>query len=1373
MLLLAFLISVGTSVWGQEDPVSSTSKTVNLNPTEEQGETGTQGKTLAVALGDEANSITELKIIGPLTAEDFSTLKNMQMLQVLDMGEVSELPKESIIIEGETKERNIIPQAALENNYKLSKVVLPQCIEVLKYRAFGTCTSLATIDFSKATELKEIGASAFSKCSSLSLIDLSNCTKLITIYSEAFAACNNLKEIDLSGCTNLKTIGRAAFSSCSLLNKVDLTNCSSLCSIDQEAFYSCKALSSFLINESVGLSDIKDRAFWACEALNNFGFQSLSQLKSIGISAFASTGLNGKIVFGTGLQQIGNYAFENTGIEVVDFMACTALSSISKLSLILPELKEIKINNQTYLSDDGILYNKEKTELIYYPANKEGTEFRIPNTVAVIGSEAFYLMKQLKQITVPNSVTSIGQRAFGDAYNRLSVIFENQTPIGLPNDIGLSEALVYVPKGSLESYKRTAVWQNYTLIETGAEGTTVELTSAGTLASKLTGVDLGTIQDLKVTGRMNASDFEVIKQMTLLTKVDLSGATMEENKLPDRAFSSYSNDVAQLMAYLKEVILPEGITEIGSSAFSYLYQLEKVSIPTTVERIGTYAFAQCHRLNSLDVSSLTHLKSIGSSAFAGCSFISSTLRFPNTLESIGQYAFRGTNATSVDFSNTTLNRIEAYAFSDCAITGNLSFPATLTYIGNGAFDAATPSSIKLKSAEMVSLGSTDVFKKTDKTTCKVHVPKGLGKTYKADTYWSPFVKIMEYGNLVVTSVNNSNYGSVNGGGAYEKDEQVTLSAVFREDYWDWQTYVHLFAGWYEGDNRVGDDITYTFAMGETDKAVSARFERIYFESSNKSDFPLSYTDRTDKSITVTVDLSALSNDQLYYGWYDNNDQLITKEASITVQAGNGDRIYTARISGSSTNIYDTKTVNDANKVDGQEILLVGNLTVTGSNEWALKGFTFRKDASLLVESPMSADNISLIAYLSEREWYFISFPYDFKLTDMKRENGAALRQFVVREYDGASRALNGMGSSWKQLASDGVMKANKGYIIQFAEYSTGVAESYNATSGMDALFNRSAVTIPLPAHTSTAASDANWNLVGNPFPCYFSVKRLFDDGLDGTVTVWSDRIQNYEYYTKDDAGVYLAPLTAFFIQHNQASSVTFKPEGRVAALPTICAAVADLRSDDGREVINLQLANDSLSDKTRVVFNEAASTDYELGKDAAKFSSMNTNAPSLYTFDAQNQQLAINERPVGNGVVRLGCYIGVKGSYTLSAKEALASDLYLFDTETGASCNLRETSYTFTAEAGVCNDRFELHTSLKGTGVEAIEGFSWQVTGDQLQLNGLPAGAQVNLFDASGRMLFASDAATATQGIPLTQSGIYYLTIRTAEGRSFTVSIKR
>lgn len=832
----------------------------------------------------------------------------------------------------------------------------------------------------------------------------------------------------------------------------------------------------------------------------------------------------------------------------------------------------------------------------------------------------------------------------------------------------------------------------------------VTLEVAGTLLHQLSEVSLSSITELCVKGPMNKSDFEAIKKMTWLKKVDLSMAILKDNALPSYAFSCVANDIEKVMSHLREVILPEDLLEIGDGSFSCLYQLEKVNIPTSVKKIGATSFEMCQSLNVIDFSSLINLEQIGYSAFSGCAGVPISLVFPASLKTIDNYAFRDNNITVVDLSGTQVQFIGNDAFYNCPIVKTLTFPATLNYILSGAFNAATVTSIKFKSPQIIE--GTDAFGSVDRLTCKVYVPKGLGATYKVDTYWSAFGdNIVEFGNLVTVTTNND-YGTVSGGGAYEKGEQVTLTAKPYESVTvNWKEMTPLFAGWYEHNQKISADLVYSFVMDDADHSIEARF----------------YVDNT----------------------------------SI------GDKL-----------------IDDSNKIDGINVIFSGRSTIEGSLPWNLNRFSFNWvfSSSLLVNSPVTAEQVEVRAHPEELayHWNFISLPYDVKISDIEKPYASS--QFVIRYYDGASRATNGTGSSWKQLGENDVMKANQGYIMMpnFGSPDNAAWYTFNSSiDDMNKLFNRSAVTIPLAKHASSVTADANWNLVGNPFPCYFSVKQLFNDGLDGTVTVWSDQIQNYEYYTKDDEDVYLAPLTAFFIQHNQAANVTFKPEGRVATLPTTRAAVADLRSDEGREVINLQLANDSLSDKTRLVFNEAASTDYELGKDAAKFSSLNNNAPSLYTLDAQNQQLAINERPVGNGVVRLGCYIGVKGSYTISAKEALASDLYLYDAETGASCNLREESYAFMAEAGVCNNRFELRTALKGTGIEAIEGLSWQVVGHHLQLNGLPAGAQVSLFDANGRAWFAGDAATATQGIALPQSGIYYLTIRTAEGRSFTEAIKQ
>ena len=1376
MLLLAFLISVGTSAFGQLVKEVTLSSETNL---------------AAALQNEELEKITTLKITGPLTEADFATMKDdMPVLQVLDMSGVTALPKQG--------DYQTIPARALEKNATIQKVIMPVCLESVGVNAFSECANLFEVDFSLASQLKWLDG--FYNCRNLQSLDLSEKQCLQGISNSAFSTCISLKTVNLSNCSALTKIESSAFMNCYALKTVDLSNCTLLEEIGTQAFLSCEILNQIELTGCSALQKIGNMAFQDCFQLSHFDFEVLTQLSSIGNGAFYGTALAGDITLGSSINQLGEFAFYScdqitsidfsnstieavlmntfsgcTALQKVDFTGCTSLRTLNKGAFSdCTSLKEIVIDNSSYKCEDGVLYVGDKATIIMYLSGKDDADFTIPESVVTIQAGSFWgVSSELKSLAIPATVRSIEPNAF-NGFSRKTVHVLSEQPLPLAGDIGLTGALVYVPQGKLGDYKNAEVWKTYSLIEMGAEGTTVELTSAGTLASKLTGVDLSTIQELKVSGPMNASDFEVIKQMTLLTKVDLSEASMAEYKLPSEAFSGLS--------YLKEVNLPDNITEIGSNAFSNLPCLATVNMPSALVIINSYAFAYCSQLEGIDLSSLTHLRVIGSYAFRSCSAIPTALNLPNSLESIYDNAFSGTRVSSVFFSNTVLSSIGFSAFKDCLITDDLSFPATLSSIGNNAFDAATPSSIKLKSPNMVSLGGTDVFKAAKETACKVNVPKGLGATYKADTYWSPFGNnIEEYGHLVTATTNNSDYGTVSGGGAYETGEQVTLTATLEhEGNWGYdKKFVWLFSGWYEGESKVSDNLTMEFAAA-ADRSLIATYNEVRFLTNKNYDFDtrvLFKKSQTTNSVTVSCDLTNVE-DCVFAGWYEN-DELITTSSEITISAKANiySRTITARIVDSFAPIRGL--IDDSNKIDGQDVYVDGPITVEGTKTWkpnSLK-FVWGYNPSLLVNSPMEVNKVNVYTddmYLHTQNhtgWLFMCFPYKLKVTDILQRSGED-GQIVVREYDGNARATNGMGESWKQLGVDATMEANKGYIFR-----SNRVEGYEFNSSIDdmnKLFNRQAVTIPLPAHPSTVSANANWNLVGNPFPCYFSVEQLFTDGLDGTVTVWSDDIQNYEYYTQDDEGVYLAPLTAFFIQHSgSTSSVTFKPEGRVATLPNTRAALADLRSDMGREVINLQLANDSLSDKTRVVFNEAASTDYELGKDAAKFSSMNNNAPSLYSLDAQNQQLAINERPVGNGLVRLGCYIGVKGSYTLSAKEALVSDLYLYDTETGASCNLRETSYTFTAEAGVCNNRFELRTSLKGTGVEAIEGFSWQVTGDQLQLNGLPVGATVSLFDANGRMRFTGDATTAAAGIALPQNGIYYLIIRTAEGVSSTVSIKR
>ena len=846
---------------------------------------------------------------------------------------------------------------------------------------------------------------------------------------------------------------------------------------------------------------------------------------------------------------------------------------------------------------------------------------------------------------------------------------------------------------------------------------------------------------------------------------------MEEDRLPDYAFGG--------LRYLEDVILPNTIKEIGNSAFSNLSALRKVNMPGSVKRIGGSAFSDCSSLQKIDLSSLSHLIEIGSSAFSSSSCVPVSLKLPDSLEGIGSSAFSNTGVISVDFSNTSLNSMGSNAFGECPIIGTLSFPATLQYVSDKTFSSAKVSSITLRSPKMVSLNSGDPFKSVDKTICKVYVPKGLRDTYKVNPYWSAFGdNIEEFGQLITVTSNDENYGRIEGGGAYEEGDKVTLKAICHDGYWseNYKKYVHLFDGWYDGDTKVCDDITYTYTVGKEDKVLVGKFIRIDFYPGYDGGYcTVEKVGNDGKSVTVKGVMST-DTSKKFWGWFDAEDswngpyQFISSDIELTIKAGSKDRMIMHRLIDSELSIYENVTFTDGMKVEGIAVLLrSGSLTVEGNEAWKPKSFAYYRDASLLVNSDIQTEAISFNWDAWNGYWHFVSFPYDLKMSEIKLTSSDAC--LVVREYDGKSRADKGVGASWRQLSDSETLKANTGYIIQFNS-GDGMADAFTTKTGdMKALFNRESVTTLLNTYASDNAMNANWNFVGNPYPAYYSVERLFADGLDATVTVWSPDLNNYEYYTQDDKDVYLTPLTAFFVQ-KKTSNLVFNPEGRVAALPRETKAASALRSVDNRRVANLLLAGEKASDRTRVVFNEEASLEYEIGLDAAKFSSPNADAVAFYSLDKEGNRLAINERPVGDGVVRLGCVLPAKGSYTISLKEKIGGGIQLVDKQTGAVCDLNKEAYTFEAEAVTLSDRFELRSDVV-TSVEAINAsIRWNVREGLLIVSGLRDVETLSVCDAAGRIHFTGKVTDGNVRIALPQSGIYYMTWTTKTGERQTRTIK-
>lgn len=170
------------------------------------------------------------------------------------------------------------------------------------------------------------------------------------------------------------SIGELAFQQCSGITSINIPN--SVTSIQQGAFSNCSGLSSITIPSSV--TSIENTAFWGCSGLTSINIPS--SVTSIGVNVF---------------------------------YGCIGLTGIT-----------VDSSNTSYCSESGVLFNKDKTTLIYYPLGKTGS-YTIPDGVTAIGDYAFYYYSGLTSVTIPSSVTSIGENAFQHCTGLTSITIPN------------------------------------------------------------------------------------------------------------------------------------------------------------------------------------------------------------------------------------------------------------------------------------------------------------------------------------------------------------------------------------------------------------------------------------------------------------------------------------------------------------------------------------------------------------------------------------------------------------------------------------------------------------------------------------------------------------------------------------------------------------------------------------------------------------------------------------------------------------------------------------------------------------------------------------------------------------------------------------
>ena len=319
-------------------------------------------------------------------------------------------------------------------------------------------------------------------------------------------------------------------------------------SIGSDAFIFNKNLTNIIIPDSV--TSIGDTAFSGCVSLKSITIPS--GVTSIGDEVFHSCASLTSITIPNSVTEIGKDAF----------CGCTSLTAIN-----------VAMGNQNYASVDGVLYNKDKTELICYPVGKKDKSYKIINGVKSIGSSAFRYCTSLKSITIPNSVTEIGDSAFDWCTSLTSITIPNSV-----TEIG------YSVFGWCSSLTSITIPNSVTSIGEWAFENCTSLTSI-TIPDGVTEIGRAAFQGCtSLTSITIPNSVTSIGKWTFYRCTSLTSITIPKNvtSIGKLAFADCTS--------LKSVTIPDGVTEIDGSAFEGCTSLTSITIPSSVTQIGKMVF---------------------------------------------------------------------------------------------------------------------------------------------------------------------------------------------------------------------------------------------------------------------------------------------------------------------------------------------------------------------------------------------------------------------------------------------------------------------------------------------------------------------------------------------------------------------------------------------------------------------------------------------------------------------------------------------------------------------------------------------------------------------------------------------------------------
>ena len=532
------------------------------------------------------------------------------------------------------------------------------------------------------------------------------------------------------------SIGSGAFYYCTHLTSIIIPE--SVTYIGASAFFGCENLVSVVIPE--GVTSIDDSAFSLCYALTYVDIPNT--VKTIGDCAFEATSIV-LLYIPDGVISIGEAAFYGS-IELERITIPDSVTSLDNSTFAdCPKLQSINVStgNTAYSSDNyGVLFNKDKTEIINYPEGRSETSYTIPNSVTKIEKYAFYGCDKLTSLKIPASVTAIDYYAFG-CNDALTDIYYDGTEsewekIDMKNgeydfqgitihfvepegpysgtcgdnltwslDAETGE-LVINGTGEMDdhlSYEDTP-WYNYhssiKKVTIGNGVTTIgsyvfynctNLTSI-TIPEGVTSIGSYTftccdsLQKVYYTGTkdewgsISLGSLNGIPAVTIIFECDSERPYYDCGKC---------GDTLDWVLYVDYELVISGAGEMGNYSDytaeqwrKYASLIKKLTIEKGATSIGMCAFMNCSNLTDIIIPD--SVTSIGASAFCGCENLVSIV-IPDSVTSIGVCAFDGCTSLINITIPDSVTSIGECAFDGCTSLANITIPDSLTSIGWSAF----------------------------------------------------------------------------------------------------------------------------------------------------------------------------------------------------------------------------------------------------------------------------------------------------------------------------------------------------------------------------------------------------------------------------------------------------------------------------------------------------------------------------------------------------------------------------------------------------------------------------------------------------------------------------------------------------------------